>query len=254
TVTINPKELTVSSIAEASKEYDKTADFSDVDVLLTGKIGSDDVKATGKASVDSAEPNTYSSANVSEIVLTGADKNYYTIQTAVNGVCASLTIRKKPQPTTISDFVEQLYKTILGRGSDAAGHKTWVDGLTNKTISGASCVYSFAFGTEYVGQNTSDDDFITMLYAAFFGREPDAGGYKTWTKALENGMSREWVFTHFVSSPEFADTCKALGIEVGTYQTHDPRDEKLQVTAYVNRLYQTCLGRKGEARGINAWT
>ncbi|MEG2834291.1 MAG: leucine-rich repeat protein, partial [Ruthenibacterium sp.] len=126
----------------------------------------------------------------------------------------SLTIRKATQPTTISDFVEQLYKTILGRGSDAAGRKTWVDGLTNKTISGASCVYSFVFGTEYLGQNTSDDDFITMLYAAFFGRKPDESGYKTWQNALENGMSREWVFTHFVSSSEFAGTCKALGIEV----------------------------------------
>ncbi|MEG0911928.1 MAG: DUF4214 domain-containing protein, partial [Ruthenibacterium sp.] len=50
------------------------------------------------------------------------------------------------------------------------------------------------------------------------------------------------------------DTCKALGIEAGTYKAQDPRDEKLQVTAYVNRLYQTCLGRRGEARGINAWT
>ncbi|MEG0168309.1 MAG: DUF4214 domain-containing protein, partial [Ruthenibacterium sp.] len=157
---------------------------------MTGKIGSDAVKATGKASVESAESNTYSSANVSEIVLTGADKNYYTIPAAAKNISTALTIRKKPQAITIDEFVEQLYEKVLGRSSDAAGRKTWVDGLTNKTISGASCVYSFAFGAEYTSKNTSDDDFITMLYAAFFGRKPDESGYKTWQNALENGMSR----------------------------------------------------------------
>ncbi|MEG2596450.1 MAG: DUF4214 domain-containing protein, partial [Ruthenibacterium sp.] len=166
----------------------------------------------------------------------------------------TFVIEKSEQADSPKAFVEQMYQNVFGRAADAAGLEAWTKGLTNKTIDGATFAKNFIFSKEYENKNATDTEYLTMLYAAFFGREPDATGFAAWLKVLENGASRELLLKNFVEAQEYKNVCAKLNIAEGAIKTTQPRDENLNVTAFTNRLYQICLGRRGEESGLNAWT
>ena len=87
-----------------------------------------------------------------------------------------------------------------------------------------------------------------------YNREPDAAGKQTWLNALENGASRKYVFAGFANSKEWKSLCDLYKILPGTYASDEPRDQNIEVTAFVQRLYTLCLNRKADAAGINNWT
>ena len=75
-------------------------------------------------------------------------------------------------------------------------------------------------------------------------REPEEAGLDYWTKEMNNGKDREFVFDGFVNSPEWAGICKEYGIKPVTL---DP------VSAFAERLYETCLGRDADDAGVKYW-
>ena len=157
-------------------------------------------------------------------------------------------------PAGITDFVRRLYEKVLGRAAEEDGLNGHSARLAAAQTDGATLAHTFVFSTEYQEKHTSNADYIAMLYAAFFDREPDAEGAKNWLSCLDGGMSREYVFQNFITSPEYAAMCKNIGIQLGIFKSTQPRDENPQVTAFVQRLYETCLDRKGDADGLNRWT
>ncbi len=79
TVTMTQKPLDYATFA-ASKVFDGTPDTN---VMLTpSNTGGDDVTMTAKGAFASAETGDYSSVNLSEITIGGADAGYYTAETA----------------------------------------------------------------------------------------------------------------------------------------------------------------------------
>ncbi|MEG2596294.1 MAG: DUF4214 domain-containing protein [Ruthenibacterium sp.] len=154
----------------------------------------------------------------------------------------------------IRDFVRRMYEKVLDRPAEQAGLDGHTAMLAAAQTDGATLAHTFVFGEEYKAKNTSDADYITMLYAAFFDRAPDAEGAKNWLACLEKGLSREYVFQNFITSPEYSAMCKKIGISLGTFESTQARDKNAQVTAFVQRLYATCLDRKGDADGLNNWT
>ena len=112
----------------------------------------------------------------------------------------------------VNCFVERLYEVCLGRRSDIGGQKTWAAGLMAGTVTGSSCVHGFLFSAEFTNKNLNDLDFVAYTYRAFFGREADAEGLKTWMNYLGNGGTREGVFNGFVNSQEFKNLCSSYGI------------------------------------------
>ncbi|MEF9970592.1 MAG: DUF4214 domain-containing protein [Ruthenibacterium sp.] len=175
-----------------------------------------------------------------------------------NGPIVIATDNPPPPPTAadpseIEAFVRRLYETVLGRGAEPAGLANHSSMLATGQTDGAKIAGAFVFSQEYLEKNTSNLAYLTMLYAAFFDREPDENGLKTWTQSLENGLSREYVFQNFISSSEYAGMCKKIGISLGSFVSTQPRDQNAQVTAFIERLYETCLDRKGEQDGLNQW-
>ncbi len=134
--------------------------------------------------------------------------------------------------TGVQGFVIRLYETCLGRAPDPQGLQNWVDHLQSGQISGGQAAYGFVFSTELVSQNLSDSQFLDIMYRAFFGRAPDAGGFANWMGHLGQGMSRENVFAHFVNSQEFAAICASYGIQAGTIAAQAAptvqKDQKIQ--------------------------
>ena len=56
--------------------------------------------------------------------------------------------------------------------------------------------------------------FVTILYRAFFDREPDAPGYQVWVDWLNSGAGRQDLLNGFIYSLEFENICDAYGISL----------------------------------------
>jgi len=100
----------------------------------------------------------------------------------------------------------------LGRNPDTPGLNGWVNALLNGTLCGADIAYGFIFSQEFINQNTSKEEYVAILYRAFFGREPEAGGYNGWVNYLYSGATRQDVLDGFIYSQEFENLCTGYGI------------------------------------------
>ena len=120
------------------------------------------------------------------------------------------------QATDVSSFVTRLYNTCLDRGPDPDGLANWVNNLISGTVTGGQAAYGFVFSEELKNRNLNNDQFLVIIYKAFFDRPADTGGYNNWMGLLNGGSSREFVFSNFVNSTEFANICAKYGIQAGT--------------------------------------
>ena len=150
-------------------------------------------------------------------------------------------------------FVEDLYKTCLGREAKPVEIEQWAGGIRNGSITGAVAAYGFFFSPEYKNGNKTDAEYVADLYRAIMGREADEGGLDAWVALLEKGTSREKVFSGFIRSEEFKSKCEKYGIMVGTYRSHRIADVNPDVTAFVARLYTVALNRRFDVAGLESW-
>ena len=78
--------------------------------------------------------------------------------------------------TDTQAFITRLYEKCLGRSPEASGLRDWDSILTNKELSGAQVAYGFVFSQEYKNKNTTNDEFVEMLYEVFMDRPSDPAG------------------------------------------------------------------------------
>ena len=112
----------------------------------------------------------------------------------------------------IRNFVERFYRTILERSPDAGGLNDWTERLKSGIFAGSDVAIGFIFSQEFYNRDTSDEEFVTILYRAFFDREPDAGGFAGWMQKLKDGASRYEVLDGFLYSMEFGNLCRQYNI------------------------------------------
>lgn len=175
-----------------------------------------------------------------------------------------------PQPvdTTMAQaFVTRLYQVCLGRTPDPAGLADWTGKIVSGKLSGTQAAFNFVFSPEFTGKNYCNQDYVSQLYLAFLGRNPDGPGLAGWVARLENGESREAVFNGFAGSSEFAAVCQGYGnIPVGSavplpapgqgtvpHGTCALCGTPDGATRFVTRLYQVCLDREPDITGLVNW-
>ncbi|MDZ7836583.1 MAG: DUF4214 domain-containing protein [Actinomycetota bacterium] len=132
------------------------------------------------------------------------------------------------QATGVEGFVIRLYETCLGRSPDPDGLQNWTTHLISGDISGGQAAYGFVFSDELVSRNLNNEQFLIIMYKAFFGREPDPAGFNNWMQVMAQGASREQVFGHFVNSEEFASICASYGIDPGSVKVKETRSPKTE--------------------------
>lgn len=123
-------------------------------------------------------------------------------------------------PTTLSGgsaeqvqaFVTRFYVQCLNRQPDSGGLSEWVGRLMNGSKTGADVAHGFVFSEEFLANNHGNEAFLTILYSAFFNRQPDAEGYSAWLNRMAGGMNRGKVLDGFLKSQEFAQLCADFGI------------------------------------------
>ena len=152
------------------------------------------------------------------------------------------------------EFVNRLYQKVFGRQGDAAGVADWTNKLFEGKTTGASTVEGFFMSEEFTKKNTSDRQYVDLLYEAIFNRSADEGGRQNWLNVLSQGVSRKYVLAQFVDSVEFTNLCDEYGIIRGSLSLTENRDKNVQVTGFVNRLYAIAMNRPADVGGLNDWT
>lgn len=154
-------------------------------------------------------------------------------------------------------FVTLLYQNGLGRAPDAPGLAHWTGRLaegesraevliafgdirSSPEISGRFDTFEFQQQIEARLEHANPaswSDEVFRLYQSAFGRDPDAGGFGTWSGQLAAGLSLEAAAARFLTSAEGAALYAGL-------------DD----TGFVQRLYQNVLDRAADTAGLNDWT
>jgi hypothetical protein len=149
----------------------------------------------------------------------------------------------------VDDFVTRFYRLILGREPDPAGLNGWVDDLQNGNKTACDIAFGFVFSLEFIDRATSDDEFVAIMYHAFFDRDPDVAGFNGWLDVLQSGGLRKDVLEGFLFSQEFSDLADSFGI-TACKVTPGPRD---LVEEFVVRFYRLILDREPDPAGKDGW-
>ena len=149
--------------------------------------------------------------------------------------------RPESQATPIEKFVTRFYNLCLDREPDKTGLDGWVDGLLDGSLTGSDVAYGFVFSPEFLERNAANDEYLGILYEAFFNRKPDQAGWAGWLAELNSGTSREVVLNGFIHATEFNELCREYRI------LPNP------VAAFVTRFYQLCLKRDPDIAGLDGW-
>ena len=155
--------------------------------------------------------------------------------------------------TGTEGFVNRLYNVALTRDSETEGFNDWNQKLKSKTSTAVEVAQGFIFSQEFKNKEYNDVQFVKILYRTMFGREADEGGLADWLDALENGMSREYVYHGFAESQEFTNLCEDYDVVRGEVSLSAYRDKNKGATGFIARLYTKMLGRKFEDDGIEYW-
>ena len=102
---------------------------------------------------------------------------------------------------------------------------------------------------ELTNKNTSNEEFVDILYRSLFGREPDTHGYNGWVTPLNSGGNRQEVLDGFIYSTEFESLCDTYGID--PYGQASLAGDSLE--DFVFRLYQGFLDRNPAQAELNNW-
>lgn len=117
------------------------------------------------------------------------------------------------EETRALEFVDRLYRIILGRAPDVAGLNDWVDAINTCRVTASETVRGFLYSPEFLRKKLTNIEYVTVLYQAVLGRNPDNAGLKDWLIVLDNGASRDNVLTGFLTSNEFDKLCKIYNIK-----------------------------------------
>ncbi|GGC07367.1 DUF4214 domain-containing protein [Pseudoduganella buxea] len=98
----------------------------------------------------------------------------------------------------------RLYQAALDRAPDVSGLGFWISGA-DRGAEWEKLAEGFTHSAEWnakYGENSSNESFLTNLYQNALHRDPDAGGFSFWLRALNEGFSREHLLVQFSESAE----------------------------------------------------
>ncbi|CAN5826224.1 hypothetical protein BH24ACT3_BH24ACT3_00420 [soil metagenome] len=99
------------------------------------------------------------------------------------------------------DFVNTVYRNVLGREPDVAGRAYWVDQIARGMTRGKVMTH-FSESAEY-RQAMETQVQVTMTYIGMLRRSPDDGGYLYWVDQLSRGTSLSRLIAQFFTSSEY---------------------------------------------------
>jgi hypothetical protein len=142
----------------------------------------------------------------------------------------------------VGDFITDFYQYCLERAPDADGLEYWAIELFSGNKTAEDLGYGFIMSDEYIAKNTSNEEFVTMLYNVFIGKV-DSAGREFWVDQLNTSATRPGVINGFVHSQQFKDICENYGITAYTPG----------LPGFVTRFYTLTLERMPDIQGRDYW-
>ncbi len=138
----------------------------------------------------------------------------------------------------VTNFVNSLYKDILGRTGDADGVTYWCDTLTYMRGSAKTCAQGFFYSPEFSSKfaSLSDEQKVDIFYLVFLGRQGEADGRNYWISQLSgksNSAKLDTLYNGFIDSKEFSDNCQNNGILVNLPSFNAVYNDRQTVTVAV---------------------
>ncbi len=121
---------------------------------------------------------------------------------ALNSFLSSPEFQATYGNPTAAEFVNLVYRNVLGRDPDPTGFNFWVTGLNTGAVSRAGLVDQFIRSPEY-------DRIIraraqaNLLYMGFLRRSADPTGLTYWTGVLANPSALPGAISGFITSAEY---------------------------------------------------
>ena len=128
------------------------------------------------------------------------------------GIVPTGQMRDRNQQLTA--FVARMYEKALGRSFDAEGLNDWCNRLINQNWTPYRvATEGFFHSREFLNKNTTNEEFVKILYRTFLNREYDEEGLNYWLVRLSRGESRDRIIAGFADSREFADLMAKYGLK-----------------------------------------
>jgi hypothetical protein len=123
-----------------------------------------------------------------------------------------------PSLLTFEEFTFQSFDGALRRSPDVTEHGDWTTDLETAYATGAAAMLAEASAkvrglfesAEYASVATTDDRFVTDLYKAYLGRDPEVGGKTFWLGELTS-TSRPHLLDAFEDAIEFHSRVATVG-------------------------------------------
>jgi hypothetical protein len=115
------------------------------------------------------------------------------------------------KPMSNSDFVENLYRALLGRPSDSGGFSFWKGQLDSNARTREAVRIGMVGIDEFTNTLFKNDNrqWVKNLYKAVLRRESDLDGENFWVKSLNDGThSRSAVLNNFLNLSEYKNITK----------------------------------------------
>ena len=110
-------------------------------------------------------------------------------------------------------FVDHFCQERLSISTNETNLDNRVSSSGNDMLREAGNAYKFIFNDEFAGMHMTSEEYLCLLYRAFFGREPDAKGYSGHVNGLYNGVSRQTILNGFIYSQEFEHLCESYSLQ-----------------------------------------
>ena len=106
---------------------------------------------------------------------------------------------------TDAEFVQLVYRNVLGRQPDADGYNFWLGQLQSKRATRGSMMTGFAQSPEFAAA-AAPSVVVSVLYTAMMQRTPDSAGYSYWVNLIASGAADErTLIDAFYASVEYRD-------------------------------------------------
>lgn len=153
----------------------------------------------------------------------------------------------------ISDDLLKFAVNIIPDNMHEAEKLIWK--LHDENITAADVLADFFAEKKYSEGNEGIREYIRDLYTyVLLKQEVSDSDIAACEKYYDYGMSEKFIFSRFISSSEFSDKCSAWEIKRGSVELDEYRDQNENITHFIQRIYNICLGRKADTEGLNAWT
>jgi hypothetical protein len=101
-------------------------------------------------------------------------------------------------------FVDQVYRNVLGRNADADGRAYWVGQMRQGKVTRGGLMVNFSESGEYTAGTSANVDVI-VTYVGMLRRSPDSNGYGYWVGRTKQGGGLRQLIGGFLASGEYAN-------------------------------------------------